>query len=149
VLKEAVLHEIQLEANVIILDFLFFSYLHAKQFVMIELPELTKMYYSIGEVAKMFNVNVSLIRFWSDKFTQLKPKTKKNGARLYTPKDIELIHRIYFLVKVEERSLDAAAKVLRSGNKDQNTTAVDTKELDVAEVIQKLEGIRKKLVDLK
>jgi DNA-binding transcriptional MerR regulator len=114
---------------------------------MIELPELTKMYYSIGEVAKMFNVNVSLIRFWSDKFTQLKPKTKKNGTRLYTPKDIQLIHRIYFLVKVEERSLDAAERVLRKSPQPAKffMPVSPTKEI----VVEKLEGIRKKLLALK
>ena len=116
---------------------------------MIELPELTKMYYSIGEVAKMFNVNVSLIRFWSDKFSQIKPKTKKNGTRLYTPKDIELIHRIYFLVKVEERSLDAAARVLRAGNKELNDSVVQDNDPNLAELVNRLEAIRERLIRLR
>ena len=52
-----------------------------------ELPD--KLYYSIGEVAKAFNVNASLIRFWESEFDILKPKKNKKGNRLFTPEDIK------------------------------------------------------------
>lgn len=108
---------------------------------MIDLPELTKMYYSIGEVAKMFDANVSQIRFWSDKFPQIKPKTKKNGTRLYTPKDIETLKQIHFLVKVEGRSLDGTIKALRK----KEGIVKEGNENSSHEVIQKLEMIKKQL----
>lgn len=50
----------------------------------IDLPE--KRYYSIGEVAKAFNVNPSLLRFWEKEFVEIQPKKKQSGTRKYTPK---------------------------------------------------------------
>ena len=62
--------------------------------------QLTKLYYSIGEVADMLEVNTSLIRFWEKEFPIIKPKKNKKGNRLYTPKEIKKIDRIYSLVIV-------------------------------------------------
>ena len=63
----------------------------------INLPD--KRYYKIGEVAKAFGVNTSLIRFWENEFDVLKPKKNKKGNRLFTPEDLENLKLIYFLVK--------------------------------------------------
>jgi len=63
--------------------------------------EIEKLYYTIGEVAKKFNVNTSHIRFWSKHFDAIKPSTNKKGNRLYTAADIEIIGKIYELVKVK------------------------------------------------
>jgi DNA-binding transcriptional MerR regulator len=70
--------------------------------------EISKMYYTIGEVAKMFEVNTSHIRFWSKHFDAIKPATNKKGNRLYTPDDIEIIRRIYHLVKEKGYTLKGA-----------------------------------------
>jgi len=51
--------------------------------------EITKLYYTIGEVAEMFDVKTSTIRFWENEFSILKPRKNKKGNRLFTPKDIE------------------------------------------------------------
>lgn len=80
---------------------------------MVDESALTKVYYSIGEVAKMYKVNASLIRFWSNEFKQIDPKTKKNGARLYSQKDIVILNKIFHLVKIEGHTLDGARKALR------------------------------------
>ena len=48
----------------------------------VNLPE--KRYYSIGEVAKAFDVNPSLLRFWEKEFEEIKPKKKQSGNRKYT-----------------------------------------------------------------
>ena len=63
----------------------------------VDLPE--KLYYGIGEVAKAFNVNTSLIRFWEKEFDVLKPKKNAKGNRKFTPQDIKNLQLIYHLVK--------------------------------------------------
>ncbi len=80
-------------------------------------PEIKKMYYPIGEVAKMFRVSVSLIRFWENEFDILKPKKNRKGNRLFTPADVENLKKIYQYVKVEGYTLEGAKKKLQtSGN---------------------------------
>ena len=61
--------------------------------------ELTKLYYSIGEVSEMFGVTNSLVRYWETEFTHLKPKKNRRGDRQFTVKDIGVIERIFTLVK--------------------------------------------------
>ncbi len=72
-----------------------------------------KLYYAIGEVAKMYNVNTSLIRFWEKEFDIIKPKKNKKGNRLFTPKDVENFNKIYELVKVKGFTLEGAKKELK------------------------------------
>ena len=72
-----------------------------------------KLYYTIGEVAKMFNVNTSLIRYWEKEFSIIKPKKNRKGNRLFTPKDIENIKLIYHLVKERGMTLQGAKKKLK------------------------------------
>ena len=74
----------------------------------INLPD--KRYYKIGEVAKAFDVNTSLIRFWENEFEVLKPKKNKKGNRLFTPEDLENLKLIYFLVKEKGFTLEGAKK---------------------------------------
>lgn len=73
-----------------------------------------KLYYSIGEVAKIYNVNTSLIRFWEKEFDIIKPKKNKKGNRLFTPKDLDNFNKIYELVKIEGFTLDGAKKALKN-----------------------------------
>ena len=61
--------------------------------------KVEKLYYSIGEVAEMFKVNASLIRFWEKEFDIIKPKKNKKGNRFFTLQDIDNIQLIYHLVK--------------------------------------------------
>lgn len=113
---------------------------------MINPSELNKLYYSIGEVAEMFNVNTSLIRFWEKEFPSINPKKNKKGNRLFSPQNILEIQKIFHLVKTEGRTLDGAKKVLKS-EKRQKENAIDTIERE--ELIQKLEMIKSKLSTLK
>ena len=76
--------------------------------------ETVKLYYSIGEVAKIFNVNTSLIRFWEKEFDQLNPKVKPSGIRKFTKDDIENISTIYSLLKEEGLTIQGAKKRLKS-----------------------------------
>jgi DNA-binding transcriptional MerR regulator len=104
----------------------------------IELPE--KRYYSIGEIAKAFEVNASLIRFWDKEFDILKPKKNAKGNRMFTPEDVKNLQLIYHLVKERGFTLDGARTHLKEGQK---------KTLDKFEIISKLEGIKLQLTNIK
>ena len=71
-----------------------------------------KYYYSIGEVAKMFNVNTSLIRYWENEFDVLRPRKNKKGNRLFTQRDVRYVHVIYHLTKVKGYTLAGAKMAL-------------------------------------
>lgn len=99
-----------------------------------------KLYYSIGEVSKMFNVNTSLIRFWEKEFSVIKPKKNKKGNRLFTQKDIDHITLIHHLVKEKGYTLEGAKKKLRE-KKDE--------KLDEVAMLKSLKKIRGFLESLK
>ena len=104
----------------------------------IELPE--KRYYGIGEVAKAFGVNTSLIRFWEKEFDALKPKKNAKGNRKFTPEDIKNLQFIYHLVKERGFTLEGA-KIHLKENKH--------KTLSDFEIISKLENIKNQLTKIK
>lgn len=112
---------------------------------------LTKLYYSIGEVADMFEVNTSLIRFWEKEFPQLKPKKNKKGNRLFTVKDIEKLNSIYTLVKEKGFTLDGAKGQLKSGVEISvdETPSTDLVQKDHSAIIERLESLKKKLQSLR
>ena len=103
-------------------------------------PEIKKMYYSIGEVADLFGVNTSLIRFWEKEFDVLKPKKKKKGNRLFTEKDLSNLRIIYHLVKERGYTLEGARKKMKDNPEEVEHTA---------EVVRKLNEIKGFLLDLK
>ena len=104
----------------------------------IDLPE--KLYYSIGEVAKAFGVNASLIRFWEKEFDEIKPKKNAKGNRKFTPEDIKHLELIYHLVKERGFTLEGAKVHLKEERK---------KTLSNFEIIRKLQHIRAELVKIK
>tara|TARA_R110002072_G_scaffold4384_9_gene30740 strand:+ start:3075 stop:3401 length:327 start_codon:yes stop_codon:yes gene_type:complete len=103
----------------------------------VNLPE--KRYYSIGEVAKAFDVNTSLIRFWEKEFDVLQPKKNAKGNRKFTPEDIKNLELIFHLVKERGFTLDGAKTHLKENKKT----------LDRFEIIQKLERVKLELNKLK
>lgn len=72
-----------------------------------------KVYYSIGEVAEMFSVNTSLIRFWEKEFSILRPRKNKKGNRLFTQRDVRYLHMIFHLVKQKGYTLAGAKEALK------------------------------------
>lgn len=108
----------------------------------IDIQSLTKMYYSIGELSKMLEVNASLLRFWEKEFGLKVSKRNKKGNRLYSVKEIEVINKIYALVKVNGYTLDGAKKALKDKS---SNSSIDEKKL----VITKLSKIRERLIQLK
>ena len=77
-----------------------------------------KIYYSMGEVAEMFDVRPSLIRHWETQFACLKPHKNQKGNRMFTEADIEKIKQIYHLVKERGMTLKGAAQVMRRSSQD-------------------------------
>ena len=76
--------------------------------------ENEKLYYSIGEVAEMLNVNASMLRFWETEFPALRPSKNKKGTRSYTKNDIDLLRRIIFLTKDSGLTLEGARQQLKN-----------------------------------
>ena len=76
--------------------------------------EIEKLYYSIGEVADMFNVAPSLIRFWESEFEMIQPKKNRKGNRQFTKEDIDNVRTIYHLVKEKGFTLQGAKEMLRN-----------------------------------
>ncbi len=77
-----------------------------------------RLYYSIGEVADMFSVNTSLIRFWEKEFDVIKPKRNKKGTRFFTTKDVDNLHIIYNLVKERGYTLLGAKEKIKKNPKE-------------------------------
>lgn len=75
--------------------------------------EIEKLYYSIGEVAEMFHVAPSLIRFWETEFDIIQPKKNRKGNRQFTKEDIDHVKLIYHLVKEKGFTLQGAKEMLR------------------------------------
>lgn len=113
----------------------------------INYEHLNKLYYSIGEVADLFEVNASLIRFWEKEFPVLKPKKNNKGNRQFTVKDISNIEKIYLLVKERGFTLDGAKKAMRSKDMDDEITGNNESSSDF--VLAKLESIKERLLNLK
>ncbi len=99
-----------------------------------------KLYYPIGEVAEMFNVNTSLIRYWEKEFDILQPRKNKKGDRLFTKRDLDHLQLIYHLVKERGFTLKGARKKLKENKRD---TAQE------AEVVKTLKKIREFLVQIR
>ncbi len=100
-----------------------------------------KLFYTITEVAEMFKVNASLIRFWEKEFDALKPRKSNKGNRLYTKKDIENLRVIYHLVKEKGFTLQGAKEKLKE-------KPVESQNKNL-EAIEKLQRVKTFLQDLK
>ena len=99
-----------------------------------------KIYYSIGEIAKLLKVNNSLIRFWEKEFDIIKPKKNSRGNRIFTKNDVSNLQLIYHLLKEKKYTIKGAKKKIRD-NKDGVKKNF--------EVIQNLQNIRQKLAEIR
>ena len=100
------------------------------------MDELDKKSYKIREVAEILSIPASTLRFWESRFTIIKPKRNANGTRLYTPRDIEKIRMINYLVKDKGLKLEAAEQQI-----SRNHSGVSRRY----EVIERLQNIRNEL----
>ena len=110
---------------------------------LLEIPEdsilYSKQYYPIGEVAAMFRVNISLIRFWENEFDILKPRKNRKGDRFFRPDDVKNLKLIYFLLKERKYTISGAKSFIKSGKKVNERF----------EAIESLKNIRAMLLELK
>lgn len=100
----------------------------------------SKVYYSMGEVAEMFGVKPSLIRFWESEFEVIRPYRNKKGNRLFTPEDVRNFRLIFHLVKERGFTLQGAKDKIRDNRED---------TVNNAEVVHSLNRIRDFLTELK
>src|SRR5688572_8822801 len=102
--------------------------------------EIEKLYFSIGEVAEIFNVAPSLIRFWESEFDLIKPKKNRKGNRQFTKEDIDSVRTIFHLVKEKGFTLQGAKEMLRN-----DSQAVK----DKMEMIDSLKKVKSFLAELR
>lgn len=102
--------------------------------------EIEKKYYSIGEVAAMFNVATSLIRFWESEFDIIKPKKNRKGNRQFTKEDIHNVKLIYHLVKEKGYTLQGAKTMLKNGSQA---------AMDRMDAVESLRDLRMFLTEIK
>ena len=96
-----------------------------------------KLFYTMGEVSELFDVNPSLLRYWEEQFPALKPKRNKKGNRLYSPQDLETLKTIYHLVKERGMKIEGARKALR----DEQRTARVVRNADLMERLQRIRAL--------
>jgi len=102
--------------------------------------KIEKIYYTIGEVAELFEVNQSLIRFWEKEFDILRPQKNKKGNRLFTRIDLENLKLIYYLVKEKGYTLQGAKDKLKQNRED---------VVNSVQIIESLNKVKAFLLDLK
>ncbi len=102
-----------------------------------------KLYYSMGEVTEMFDVEASLIRYWCSQFTCLRPKRNAKGNRLFTQQDIERLKRIHHLLKEKKMTIEGAQKAMRKRNIE-----AEEKDSDI-ELLEQLQSLRAMLVEMR
>lgn len=95
-----------------------------------------KLYYSMGEVTEMFDVEPSLIRYWCTQFSCLKPKRNAKGNRLFTPQDIELLKRIHHLLKERRMTIEGAKKAMRKRSIEAEEKGSDMDLLEQLQVVR-------------
>jgi len=103
-------------------------------------PKIEKVFYSISEVAEMFDVNTSNIRFWENEFDILKPHKNKKGNRMFTPEDIENLRIIYHLLKERGMTIKGAQMKLKENRED---------TLQNFEVVRRLQDVKQTLIEIK
>lgn len=94
-----------------------------------------KKYYTIGEIANLFEVSTSLIRYWEKRFKQLSPQKSKQGIRKYTAEDLEKFKMIYQLIKEQGYTIKGAQEVLKNSTSNSGFKAPK-------EVIEHLKEVR-------
>jgi DNA-binding transcriptional MerR regulator len=101
--------------------------------------EIEKLYYTIGEVAEMLQVNASLLRYWEKEFDTLRPKKNSKGDRFFTKEDIEQLKLIYHLVKEKGYTLDGARSRLKT------SPETSQKKLQIIERLKRVRGFLEEL----
>jgi DNA-binding transcriptional MerR regulator len=107
-----------------------------------------KLYYSIGEVSRLLNIDQHVLRYWETEFKELNPRKRKNGKRMYREGDLETIRLIRRLLHEERYTIEGARRRLQSEVKRKSITA-DLFDGDQKELIKVLKSIRRELEELR
>ena len=99
----------------------------------------SKKYYSIGVVANMFGVNVSLIRFWEKEFDALKPKLNGKGDRLFRPEDVKILKQIHHLLREKKYTIEGAKEFLKKNKQSEESFLI----------VEEMQKLKLFLTDLK
>jgi DNA-binding transcriptional MerR regulator len=102
-----------------------------------------KLYYTMGEVTEMFDVEASLIRYWCSQFSCLRPKRNAKGNRLFSQQDVERLKRIHHLLKEKKMTIEGAQKAMRKRNIE-----AEEKDSDI-ELLEQLQSLRSMLVEMR
>lgn len=102
--------------------------------------KIEKLYYSISEVAELFDVNTSLIRYWENEFDSIKPHKNKKGNRMFTKEDIEDVRLVFYLVKERGMTLKGAQQKIKENKSD---------TMQEHEIVSRLKDIRQMLLEIK
>ena len=102
--------------------------------------EISKLYYTMGEVSELLGTNPSQLRFWEGEFNNLKLRKNKKGDRLFTLEDIEMLKHIQYLLKEKGYTIEGAKNQLK------NNGTESTNHYKIIESLRKLRGF---LVELK
>ncbi len=106
----------------------------------VDTTKLTKLYYSIGEVADMFDVSTSLVRYWENEFDVLRPHKNSKGDRRFTKENIAQLNEIYHLVKERGFTLEGAKTELER---------LEEKSKTKDSILKGLKNVQKGLNDMK
>ena len=107
-----------------------------------------KLYYSIGEVGRMLNIDQHVLRYWETEFKELNPRKRKNGKRMYREGDLEIIRLIRKLLHEDRYTIEGARRKLHFGLRRETTTA-DLFDADQREMIKVLKSLRKDLEEIR
>ena len=102
-----------------------------------------KLYYSMGEVTEMFDVEPSLIRYWCSQFSCLRPKRNSKGNRMFTPQDVERLKRIHHLLKEKKMTIEGAQKAMKK-----RVIEAEENDSDIA-LLEQLQALRAALVEMR
>ncbi|MBN1925442.1 MAG: MerR family transcriptional regulator [Prolixibacteraceae bacterium] len=103
-------------------------------------PKIEKHFYTIGEVADMFGVNTSLIRFWEKTFDNIKPQKNNKGNRLFTPEAVDEVRLVFHLVKERGMTLEGAKQKIKQNKED---------TIQEHEIVKRLQTIREMLTNIR
>ena len=102
-----------------------------------------KLYYSMGEVTEMFDVEPSVIRYWCKQFTCLNPKRNAKGNRIFTKQDVERLKRIHHLLKERKMTIEGAQKAM-----SKRVITAEENDSDIA-LLEQLQNLRAMLVEMR
>ncbi|HBH61079.1 MAG TPA: MerR family transcriptional regulator [Nitrospiraceae bacterium] len=96
-----------------------------------------RLFYKIGEISSILEVEPHVLRYWETEFTFLKPRKNSTGQRIYTRKDLELVLQIKNLLYKEKYTIAGVKKKFGDNKLKKNSVSMET-----------IQGVKKKLKEI-